>query len=203
MIVELTAGPADRVEADLLVVFLHADDRPPAGMTGLVDWRLNGLLSRHVKSGWFDGEPGEPLVLAGGRRTRTPRLLVMGLGRRREAGAERLREAGADALAWAAAMRLARIALALPPPGEPPLPEAARVRAVVEGLLRTATGPRPPEVRPQVALVLPLDAQPDAMATLSDLRARAGAGYHFDLRPLAAVRPSAARPLAGSLVPIT
>lgn len=211
MILELTAAAADRIEADCLVAFLHADDRPPPGVAGLLDWRLNGTLSRLLKEGWFQAADGEALLLVTGRRTRAPRLLVIGLGLRREAGAGRLRRAGAVALARLGGLGVSRAVVGLPGPAEPPLREAEQVVSLVEGFLEAARQPaagpaaRPPsEARPHLLLVVPVTAQPDAAAALAGLRTGLSTGPHFDLRPLSASRgailprPTHARPLPSS-----
>jgi hypothetical protein len=193
VIVELTASPIDRIEADALLLFLHSDDRPPPGAPGLVDWRLNGSLSRMLKDGWFAADDGAPLLIASGRRTRASRILVLGLGSRRGAGAPRLRAAARTALAKLSLMGMSRLAVGLPGAAEPPLPEHAQVVAIVEGFLETVRGPQPPETRPHVTLVVPAEAQVDAAAALTTLRTTTGAGYHFDLRPLPAARPTVIR----------
>jgi hypothetical protein len=166
VIVEFSALPPDRVEADCLVLFVHADERPPQGAAGLVDWRLNGALSRILKDGWYRGGEGETLLLAFEKRTRAPRVLVVGLGARRGSDRARLRAAGATALATLARLGAFRAALAPPGPGETPEAEAARLAGLVEGFLETVRGPSPPEVRPHVILVVPFEAQADAAAAL-------------------------------------
>ncbi len=195
MILELTAVPADQVEADCLVAFLHADDRPPPGVAGLLDWRLDGALSRLLKEGWYGAAAGEALLVAPGRRTRAPQLLVIGLGPRREAGADRLRSAGALALAKLAALGVGRAAVGLPGPAEPPLPEAEQAVRLVEGFLETAHSPTigsssgaTPAIRPRVVLVVPVAAQEDTAAALASLRTSLAAGSQFYLCPLPASR---------------
>ncbi len=194
MIVELTAAAADRVEVDGLAVFLHADDRPPPGAAGLLDWRLNGALSRFLKDGWYGAAPGEPLLVATARRVRAPRLLVIGLGPRRQADAPRLRSAAAQALDTLASLGVERFALGLPGPGEPPLAEAERAVSLVLGLLDAARAPRPSGRaagrRPHVTLLVPEAAQPDAAALLARVKSGLGPGHAFDLRPLPASRPA-------------
>ena len=204
MIVELTADPVDRIPAEILVVFLHADDRPPVGAAGLLDWRLNGALSRQIKVGWYRAARGEALLVAAGRRAGAPRVLVMGLGPKAEADSARLREVAAAALDTLARIHVTRMAFALPPAGSVRLTDAERATAVVEGLLDTVRGPNPPEARPQVVLAVPLEAQADTAAALTRLKSTVGAGYHLDLRPIAAAtRPAArVRLLSGAPLPV-
>ncbi len=195
MILELTAAPADRVEADCLVAFLHADDRPPSGVAGLLDWRLNGALSRLLKDGWYRAAAGEALLIAPGRRTRAPRLLVIGLGPRQEAGAGRLRSAGALALTKLVGLGIGRIAVGLPGPAEPPLPEAEQVVRLVEGVLETArsatigsSSGAAPAGRLRILLLVPVAAQEDTAAALASLRSSLTADSGFYLCPLPSSR---------------
>jgi hypothetical protein len=203
VIVEFSGVPPDRVEADCLVLFLHADDRPPVGAAGLVDWRLNGALSRLLKDGWYGAAFGETLLLAFARRTRAQRVLAVGLGPRPESDAARLRAAGQRALSALARMGAVRVAITPPGPGAAEEPEAARVVAIVEGLLDAVRGPTPPETRPHVVLVVPFEGQTAVAAALQHLRDTTGAGYHFDLRPLPAARPvsQGLRTLSGAPLP--
>jgi leucyl aminopeptidase len=64
---------------DALVVPLWADVRPLRGAAGLLDWRLNGRLSRLLREGRLEGTAGEKLLFF---TTRVPwrRVLTIGLG---------------------------------------------------------------------------------------------------------------------------
>jgi len=58
---------------------LWADVRPLRGAAGLLDWRLNGRLSRLLREGRLEGVIGEKLLFF---TTRVPwrRVLTIGLG---------------------------------------------------------------------------------------------------------------------------
>jgi leucyl aminopeptidase len=64
---------------DAIVVPVWADVRPLRGAAGLLDWRLNGRLSRLLREGRLDGLAGEKLLLF---TNRVPwrRVLTIGLG---------------------------------------------------------------------------------------------------------------------------
>jgi leucyl aminopeptidase len=64
---------------DALVVPLWADVRPLRGAAGLLDWRLNGRLSRLLREGRLDGSNGEKLLFFTGR-VPWRRVLTIGLG---------------------------------------------------------------------------------------------------------------------------
>lgn len=71
----------DELETDLLVATLFETERPPRGVTGLVDWRLNGFISRMILNGTVSGTYEESVLVPLHRRLPARRLLMLGLGR--------------------------------------------------------------------------------------------------------------------------
>ena len=59
---------------------IFADEKPPRGICGFIDWRLNGLISREIKQGRISGEFKEKIVIPFPRRIGTEILLLFGLG---------------------------------------------------------------------------------------------------------------------------
>ena len=72
-----------RLEADLLVAPLWADDRPPHGLAGRADWHLCGFISRLILDGRLRGAAGETTLVAVQGRLPAPRLLLLGSGGKR------------------------------------------------------------------------------------------------------------------------
>jgi hypothetical protein len=72
----------DLAGTEVLVAGLAADERPPHGVAGLVDWRLAGQLSRLLASGFATGTVGEVLLLPGRPRLPFDKVLLFGLGPR-------------------------------------------------------------------------------------------------------------------------
>lgn len=75
----------DALSVESYAVFLAADERPPRGFAGLLDWRLAGALSRLVQDGLVTGADGDALLastrgLAEGHRLAGARLFVFGIG---------------------------------------------------------------------------------------------------------------------------
>lgn len=70
----------DLCGTEVLVCGLSSDERPPHGVAGLVDWRLNGRVSRLIQSGFATGEIGEVLLLAGKPKLPFDKVLLFGLG---------------------------------------------------------------------------------------------------------------------------
>ena len=71
----------DELETDLIVATLFENEQPPLGVTGLIDWRLNGFLSRMILRGALKGRAGESILVPLQRRLPARRLLLLGLGR--------------------------------------------------------------------------------------------------------------------------
>lgn len=102
----------DRLRCDLLVLGVYAEERPLGGLAGLVDWRLNGWLSRLLAAGRFQGRFGEQLLFPVGHRLGPRRALLAGLGERALLDEDRLSE-GIERL-WASVARIVEGAVAAP-----------------------------------------------------------------------------------------
>jgi hypothetical protein len=72
----------DEESAEVVACGIYRDERPLAGLAGLLDWRLSGRLSRLAKQGFLLGEVGELLVVPVRPRLPFDKLLVAGLGPR-------------------------------------------------------------------------------------------------------------------------
>lgn len=92
----------DEVSAEVVACGIYSDERPFAGLAGLLDWRLAGRLSRLVKRGFLLGTVGELLAVPVRPRLPFDKLLVAGLGPRASFGRATFRtvlERTMDALA--------------------------------------------------------------------------------------------------------
>ena len=77
---KITSDSLDEVEAQLALIFTYQDIRPLRGQAGLVDWRLNGYLSKLLLKKRFHGELGEALLMPAQGRVAAQELLFLGLG---------------------------------------------------------------------------------------------------------------------------
>ena len=79
---ELSLFPGSVVEApaDTILVPVPEDERPLRGDAGLVDWRLCGLISEQLRSGYVSGQLGEAALLPGARPLSPSRILLVGTG---------------------------------------------------------------------------------------------------------------------------
>ena len=81
---------ACRFATRALVVGFFADERPLRGEAGLVDWRMNGYVSRLLERQRLSGETEESTLVASSGRLRAEFSLLMGLGERSLYGYERI-----------------------------------------------------------------------------------------------------------------
>lgn len=72
----------DQLQSEALVVSVFADERPPRGLAGLVDWRLCGLVSQLLIRGRIGGETGEATLIPPRPRLPFDKLFLIGAGDR-------------------------------------------------------------------------------------------------------------------------
>lgn len=63
-----------------LALGIFAEEKPPRGICGFIDWRLNGMISKEIKRGRISGEFKEKIVIPFPQRIGTEMLLLFGLG---------------------------------------------------------------------------------------------------------------------------
>jgi hypothetical protein len=76
----LFPGSVTEAPADTILVPLPEDERPLRGDAGRVDWRLCGLISELLASGYVSGALGEAALLPGARPLSPSRILLVGAG---------------------------------------------------------------------------------------------------------------------------
>jgi Cytosol aminopeptidase family, N-terminal domain len=83
----------DEVSSEVIVCGLFADERPPHGTAGLIDWRLGGCICRLLREGFVTGAPGEVVMVAVRRKLPFDKALFFGLGDRAAFDPRRFRAA--------------------------------------------------------------------------------------------------------------
>jgi hypothetical protein len=74
----------DLLGTEVIVSTLAVDERPPHGVTGLLDFRLAGRISRLLESGFATGRVGEVLLVPGKPKLPFDKLLLFGTGKKTE-----------------------------------------------------------------------------------------------------------------------
>lgn len=104
----------DALKVEALCVPLFCDERPLAGVGGLVDWRLCGALSNLLLAETMVGRPRERLMMPGRPRIPCERLILIGAGERGGFDVGRFRDVCRDQVETLRDLQLRGAALALP-----------------------------------------------------------------------------------------
>ena len=111
----------DKLRADLLVLSVFEDERPLRGLSGLIDWRTAGMLSRFLVRGHVTGQEGEIVLFPPGGKVGVSRGLILGLGNASAYDEKRYARVVADAADHISRLRLKSLALSLPGTHKRPL----------------------------------------------------------------------------------
>jgi leucyl aminopeptidase len=121
-----------RARADVLVVGRHAAEARLSPALQALDAALGGTLSRVLAAEKFEGKPGQSSHFYTDGRLAAPRVLVVGLGPKKEASAEAVRRAAAHGARRARDLGAVSAAMFLPGEG---VPARQRAQAVAEGAI--------------------------------------------------------------------
>ena len=88
----LSIEDVDLQECELLVTGFFQDERPLKGTSGLIDWRLNGMLSHLLKERRMTGGWQETTLIPSYGRVIPPLILLLGLGKVEDYSTLRLRD---------------------------------------------------------------------------------------------------------------
>jgi len=160
---------------DTLILGFFSDERPPRGYCGLVDWRLNGMISTEIAQGRVSGDFLEKLLYAFPKRIRISRILLFGLGAISVLTYDRLYNAGYEMARTVSGIRADDLALPIPAAGRGPLKLSGMAEALITGLFDGFSCK--PEELPSLRLEIPAKAnQADEIRAGLDLfRQRVGA----------------------------
>jgi leucyl aminopeptidase len=71
-----------KVKADMVVTTLFEGEKRPGGVSASLDAAVGGAVSAAVAAGDFTGKAGETFFLRPAKGVSSPRVLVVGLGKR-------------------------------------------------------------------------------------------------------------------------
>jgi leucyl aminopeptidase len=167
--IDLTHDSAPLVSADWLIVCTWEGDALPRS-TADVDAATGGVIARLIESRDITGKAGELVPVLAPSGLEAQRLLVVGLGNKKDASRATLHDAAASAARFVTSRKFGVIAFALPEGN------ATEVLAVGVGLSQGCYGPgrrrqQPGRIAPsRILLVAP---QADLTAALARARAEA------------------------------
>ncbi len=110
MRIESLSADIRAVKADMVVVNLFEGVKRPAGAAAAVDAAIGGAIASAVRAGDFEGKLGETLFLRPSRGLSSPRVLVVGLGKKKKFTGDHARQALLPVLKAAKRMKLSSVA---------------------------------------------------------------------------------------------
>ncbi len=134
MKIKISQTPPEALNHDTLILGFFSDERPPKGYCGLVDWRLNGLISTEIAQGRISGDFPEKLLYAFPRRIRISRLLLFGLGSLSALSHDRIYNTGYEMAQTVSGLRANDLVLPVPAAGRGSLKLSGMVEAMLTGL---------------------------------------------------------------------
>ena len=135
MRVKASARDATKVRADALIVNLFQGVKKPGGVTGAIDAALDGAISKLIASGEIKGTLGQVTTIHVFGQLPASRVVVAGLGRKRDFDAEAARRATAAAMRAMKRVGAKRVATVLHGAGEGGLDPDVAAQAVTEGAI--------------------------------------------------------------------
>lgn len=133
MQVMLSTEPPDVPEHKCLALGIFSDEKPPRGICGFLDWRLNGFISREIKQGRILGRFGEKVIIPFPGRINTEILLLFGLGALAESNYDRIYASAYSIIQVVDRMKLAGFAFDLPGDNRSALTTAGIVETMITG----------------------------------------------------------------------
>jgi hypothetical protein len=133
MKLHLSTEPPDVPKHKCLALGLFADEKPPRGICGFIDWRLNGLISREIKLGKISGEFAEKAIFAFPQRVGVEHLLLFGMGKIARFNQEKIHEAAYQLIATVDGMLMSEFAFELPGENRISMDTADIAEAMVTG----------------------------------------------------------------------
>jgi hypothetical protein len=127
-------GSVVSAPAEAVLAMIPEDERPLRGEAGQLDWRLDGEISRLLESGYVTGSREEAALLPGGPMIGAVRVMLIGVGGGDDLAGRNLQRALRAVLPKLVALRVHRVALALPAAIEPALDADDLLWGLVSGL---------------------------------------------------------------------
>jgi hypothetical protein len=156
MKIKISTASPDALSRDTLILGFFSDERPPRGYCGLVDWRLNGMISTEIARGRVSGDFLEKLLYAFPKRIRISRLLLFGLGAISELTYDRLYNGGYEMARTVSGIQATDLAIPIPAAGRGPLKLSGTAEALITGLFDGFSCK--PEELPSLRLEIPAKA---------------------------------------------
>ena len=110
MRITCVSGDIRSVRADMVVVNLFEGEKRPGGATAAVDAAIGGGIAAAIRDGDFQGKAGDTLFLRPARSIASPRVLVVGLGKKEKFSPDHARQAALPVVKLARKLKLSSVA---------------------------------------------------------------------------------------------
>ena len=133
MQITLSTEAPDLPKHKCLVLGIFSDEKPPRGICGFIDWRLNGMISREIKQGRITGDFMEKILIPFPRRIGTEMLFLFGLGKLSDTNYDIIYTAANHIARTVNTMLINNFSFDLPGTGRSDLTTAGTVEAMITG----------------------------------------------------------------------
>lgn len=134
MQVNFLTGRITEISTELLVGGLFLDARPVRGLSGQIDWLYSGLISHLIKQEKLSGSLGEAMLLSSGGKLSTPKIMVVGLGNKKEFTCGVLETIAGELFRRVRDLGITRVAVELLGSEESPLDPLQRFDSLLKGI---------------------------------------------------------------------
>ncbi|MGE0599368.1 MAG: leucyl aminopeptidase [Dehalococcoidia bacterium] len=132
---QVTSGDITTTDADAIVVNLFDGVTAPGGATGAVDKALDGTISKLIAQGDIRGKSGEMTTIHTLGKLKSPRVVVVGLGKSKDFDLDAVRNVSANVVRALRKPNIKTIATIAHGAGIGGLDPAASAQAIAEGAL--------------------------------------------------------------------
>lgn len=133
MRIKITTESLDTLKREGLALGFFSDERPPKGLCGFVDWRLNGMISRELARGRISGKFMEKILIATPPRIGASKIVLWGMGLFTELTYEKLHLTGFNLSQIMDGMGCTDFVFTLPAAGRCHLPVAGMTESLIHG----------------------------------------------------------------------
>jgi len=133
--IKATTGELTRIETGAIITCHYEDEKTPQGETAAVDKKLGGAISGMIKQGDIKGKAGEITVIYTLGKLPAARVLVLGLGKKKELTINKLRGSFAEACRYLRGKNVSMIATASLGAGVNGINTAEAVQAITESAI--------------------------------------------------------------------
>jgi leucyl aminopeptidase len=134
MKIRVKKGRLENISAEAIVIYHYEDAKKPAGKAAVVDAQSGGRIKALLRTGDFEGKLNQTAVVYTSKEMPAKRIILLGLGKKKELNAEKLRGAFARAAQQVRSLRLKEFAFSLDV-DDKALSLDALTEAAVEGVL--------------------------------------------------------------------